>query len=54
MFFSNDGFLYRHKIADSQTERLKALYYNTHMKLLCQPLRKAASYIIVLSIIPLR
>ena len=52
MIFPNNGFLSWYILTDSQTERLKASDYYTHMKLSCQPICLTASYIIVLSIIP--
>ena len=52
MIFSDNGFLSRHIIADSQTTRLEDCAYFTHLKLSCQDLREAVSHITVLSIIP--
>ncbi len=52
MIFPNNGFLSRHIIAESQTKRLEACAYYTHLKLSCQTLREAVSHITVLSIIP--
>ena len=53
MIFPKCGFLPRHIVADSQTKRLEACAYYTHLKLSCQTLREADSHITVLSIIPL-
>jgi hypothetical protein len=52
MIFSINCFLSLHIIAASQTMRLEACAYYTHLNLSCQTFREAASHIIVLTIIP--
>ena len=45
-------FLPNPKSGDCQPDDNDLLAYNTHIKISCHPAREAASYILVLSIIP--
>jgi len=54
MNFYLSRFLPKTKSADCQPNDKNAIVYNTHIKISCHPVRKAASHILVLSIIPPR